>query len=92
MLVVGLDEPPASITGIKETVLAQLRAVSRRAAWKGGALMKGRRIAELLALPVRMHGIDLGRPVGRSSIRVPTACSGSSSSAVTAPTASCRSR
>jgi hypothetical protein len=25
--------------------------------------MRGRRIAELLALPVRMHGIDLGRPV-----------------------------
>jgi hypothetical protein len=25
--------------------------------------MRGRRIAELLALPVRMHGIQLGRPV-----------------------------
>jgi len=25
--------------------------------------MKGRRIADLLALPVRMHGIMLGRPV-----------------------------
>jgi hypothetical protein len=25
--------------------------------------MRGRRIADLLALPVRMHGIQLGRPV-----------------------------
>ncbi len=25
--------------------------------------MRGRRVAELLALPVRMHGIQLGRPV-----------------------------
>ena len=89
----GTGDPPLGSlpfrpsTGGGRVLTRCVRSV--RAPWRR---VRERTGDELLGLPVRLHGIQLGRPVDLLSIRRLDGRSGSISSAVTRCTASCRCR